>query len=320
MARAIFALLLVLLVPARGVQAIENIKISISGSYSMVFLSAGVAQKKGFFKEEELDAEIVVMRAATSIAALSSGDLDYTMLTGSVIEAAIKGLPVRLVAGFITSSPHVLLARPDIKSVNELRGKKVGLGNYGDATHVLARLIIGRYGLDPEKEIQFVALGPDSARLLALQQGLTDVVVTSPPWDFEGKKMGYSVLARAYDFVNFPLSGLGATTKKLRENPAQVKRVVRALVRACRFIGENRDESARVLMEWGKVERELAYASYDSTVKVVSKDGGIPADGLQLLIDLARKDANLTREVSVNEVADFRILQEVQRELGLRSP
>ncbi len=84
MARAIVVLFLVLLVPAKDAHAIEKIKISISGSYSMVFLSAGIAQKKGFFKDEELDAEIVVMRAATSIAALSSGDLDYTMLTGSV--------------------------------------------------------------------------------------------------------------------------------------------------------------------------------------------------------------------------------------------
>ena len=76
---------------------------------------AGVAQRKGFFKDEGLDADIVVMGAAPSIAALSNGDIDFTLLTGTVIRAAIRGLPVRLVAGLMTSSPHVLLARADIK-------------------------------------------------------------------------------------------------------------------------------------------------------------------------------------------------------------
>lgn len=317
MAGPILALLLVLLAPGGGAQAAEKIRISVSGSYNMIFLSAGVAQKKGFFKDEGLDAEIVVMRAATSVAALSSADIDYTMLTGSVIRAAIRGLPVRLVAGFMTSSPHVLLARPEIKSVKELRGKKVGLGNFGDATHVLARIIASHFGLDPDKDIQYLSLGSDAARFAALQQGLSDVVVTSPPWDFEGKKMGFHVLARAYEFVNFPLSGLGATTKKIHESPTQVKAVIKALVRASRLISENRQDSVRVLMEWGKVEAQHAYASYDSTVKVVSKDGSIPVDGLKLLIDLARKDAKITREIPTSEIADFTILQEVQKELGL---
>jgi ABC-type nitrate/sulfonate/bicarbonate transport system substrate-binding protein len=93
MVGAFLIFFLVLSVSARLAQAAEKIRISVSGSYNMIFLSAGVAQKKGFFQEEGLDADIVVMRAATSIAALASGDIDYTMLTGSVIRAAIRGLP-----------------------------------------------------------------------------------------------------------------------------------------------------------------------------------------------------------------------------------
>lgn len=299
-------------------QAAEKIRISVSGSYNMIFLSAGVAQKKGFFQEEGLDADVVVMRAATSIAALSSGDIEYTMLTGSVIRAAIRGLPVRLVAGLMNSSPHVLLARAEIKSVKELRGKKVGIGAFGDATHVLARMIVAHHGVDPDKEVQFLALGSDAGRFAALQQGLAEVVVTSPPWDFEGKKMGYAMLARAYDYLTYPLSGLGANVKTIQQNPGQVKRVVKSLIKASRFIRENREEAVSVLTAWGKVGREHAYASYDSTVKVISADGTIPGDGLKLLIDLAKTDAKIAREVPLSEVADFRILKEAQKELGLQ--
>jgi NitT/TauT family transport system substrate-binding protein len=312
------AFLVVILFPAPNTQAAEKIRISVSGSYNMIFLSSGVAQHKGFFKDEGLDADIVVMGAAPSIAALSNGDIDFTLLTGSVIRAAIRGLPVRLAAGLMTSSPHVLLARPELNSVKELGGKKVGLGAFGDATHVLARTMIAQHGIDPEKEVQFLALGTDAARFAALQQKLADAVVTSPPWDFEGKKIGYNVLARAYEYLNYPLSGVGVNVKTMQQDRQLVKRAVRSLVKASRFIRDNREEAVKILIAWGKVKPEHAYASYDSTVKVISIDGGIPADGLKLLIDQAKRDAKISREIPIGDVADFGILNEVQKELGLR--
>ena len=157
-------LLLVVFFGSDETVAAEKIRISVSGGYNMIFLSSGVAQHRGFFKDEGLDADIVVMGAS-----LINGDIDFTLLTGTVIRAAIRGLPVRLVAGLMTSSPHVLLARPEIKSVKELTGKKVGLAGFGDATHVLARIILARNGVDPDKEVQFVPLGPDSGRFAGLQ-------------------------------------------------------------------------------------------------------------------------------------------------------
>ena len=303
---------------APALRATEKIRISVSGGYNMIFLSAGVAQHRGFFKDEGLDADIVVMGAAPSIAALSNGDIDFTLLTGTVIRAAIRGLPVRLVAGLMTSSPHVLLARPEIKSIKDLSGKKVGLAGFGDATQVLARIILARNGVDPDKEVQFVPLGPDSGRFAGLQQKLADAVVTSPPWDFEGKKSGFNVLARAYEYLNYPLSGVGLNAKSIQQNRDQVKRTTRALIKSSLFIRDNREEAVKILMAWGKAKPEHAYASYDATVKVISPDGGIPEDGLKFLIEQAKRDAKITREVTLSEIADFGILREVQKELGLR--
>ena len=81
---------------------------------------------------------------------------------------------------------------------------------------------------------------------------------------------------------------------------------------------DNREESVKILITWGKGKPEHAYASYDSTVKVISPDGGIPDDGLKLLIDQARRDVKITRDVAPSEIADFTIVREVQKELGLR--
>lgn len=299
-------------------RAAEKIRLSVAGSYNMIFLPSGVAQHKGYFKDEGLDAEIVVMGAAPSIAALSNGDIDYSLLTGTVIRAAVRGLAVRLVAGLMTSSPHVVLARSEFKSVKELSGKKIGLAGFGDATHVLARIILSRNGMDPEKEVQFVPLGTDSGRFAGLQQKLADAVITSPPWDFEGKKLGYNILARAYDYVNYPLSGVGVNVKSIQQNRDGIKRTIKALVKASRFIRDNREEAVKILMAWGKAKPEHAYAAYDATVKIISPDGSIPNDGLKLLIDQAKNDTKVTRDIALAEIADFSILREVQKELGLR--
>lgn len=318
MARSFLGLFIAVFCGAIDASAAEKIRISVSGGYNMIFLPSGVAQHRGFFKDEGLDADIVVMGAAASIAALTNGDIDFTLLTGTVIRAAIRGLPVRLVAGLMTSSPHVLLARPEIKSVKELTGKKVGLAAFGDATQVLARIILARNGVDPDKEIQFVPLGPDSGRFAGLQQKLADAVITSPPWDFEGKKIGYNILARAYEYLNYPLSGVGVNAKSIQQNRDQVKRATRALIRASRFIRDNREEAVKVLIAWGKAKPEYAYASYDATVKVISHDGGIPEDGLKLLVEQAQRDVKITRDIPLGEVADFGILREIQKEMGLR--
>jgi ABC-type nitrate/sulfonate/bicarbonate transport system substrate-binding protein len=163
-----------------------------------------------------------------------------------------------------------------------------------------------------------VPLGPDSGRFAGLQQKLADAVVTSPPWDFEGKKAGYNVLARAYEYLNYPLSGVGLNAKSIHQNRDQVKRATRALIKASRFIRDNRDEAAKVLMVWGKAKPEHAFASYDATVKVISYDGGIPEDGLKLLVEQAKRDSKITRDVALSEIADFGILREIQKELGLR--
>lgn len=308
----------IFLIPTTPANSAEKIHISVAGSYNMIFLSAGVARNKGFFKDEGLDADIVVMGAGPSIAALSNGDIDFTLLTGTVIRAAVRGLPVRLMAGLMTSSPHVVLARQEIKTIKDLAGKKVGLAGFGDATHVLARLILARNGVDPDKEVQFVPFGPDSGRFAGLQQKFADAVITSPPWDFEGKRMGYNILARAYEYVNYPLSGVGVHQKSLQQSREQTKRTIRALIKASRFIRDNREDAVKILIAWSKTRPELAYASYDSTAKVISPDGGIPEDGLKLLIDQAKKDTKVTRDVPLSEIADFSILSEVQKELGLR--
>jgi NitT/TauT family transport system substrate-binding protein len=299
------------------VEALDKVRIAVSNP-NMPNLTVSVAQKKGFFKDENIDAEIIRMNPNVAITALATGDIDYCQLFGAVVGGAIAGLPVRIVAGFLDNWPMTLIAQPEYKSLKELKGKTLGVSSYGATPDVGARMMLKQIGLDPEKEIKVLALGSDAARITALKQRVVDLIVISPPADSQMEKQGYRILARAYELFNFPYLGLGTQLRKIKEKPDEIRRAIKATIRANRFIRDHRDEAVQTLVDWGKVERDYAYASYDALRNLFNADGSVPEDGLRLVIDQARRAAKITRDVTPAEVADLTFLREAQVELGIK--
>jgi len=306
-----------LLLFGSDVEALDRIRIAVSNP-NMPNLTVSVAQKKGFFKDENIDAEIIRMNPNVAITALATGDIDYCQLFGAVVGGAIAGLPVRIVAGFLDNWPMTLIAQPEYKSLKELKGKTLGVSSYGATPDVGARMMLKQIGLDPEKEIKVLALGSDAARITALKQRVVDLIVISPPADSQMEKQGYRILARAYELFNFPYLGLGTQLRKIKEKPDEIRRAIKATIRANRFVRDNRDEAVQTLVDWGKVERDYAYASYDALRNLFNADGSVPEDGLRLVIDQARRTAKITRDVTPAEVADLTMLREAQLELGIK--
>jgi NitT/TauT family transport system substrate-binding protein len=298
-------------------KAADKIRISVT-NFNMSFLPAGLAVKRGFFKEEGIEAEVIRMNANVAITALASGDTDYTMIFGSVVRAAIRGLQVRVVASLIDGSTHALITRPEFKTAKELKGKTLGIQAYGATDQVAAIMMLKHLGVDPEKDIKFVALGPAAGRLAALKEGVVEVAVISPPADEEGRKMGFNILARAYELFTFPFVGLGTHTRKLKERPDEVKRTIKALIKANRFIRQNREGTIQTLADWGRTTPALAAAAYDSAFKVYNLDGSIPDDGLLAVIEQAVKESKPTRPIVASDVADMTPLREAQKELGIK--
>jgi NitT/TauT family transport system substrate-binding protein len=297
--------------------AVDKIRISVT-NFNMSFLPSGLAVRRGFFKEEGLEAEVIRMNANVAITALASGDTDYTMIFGSVVRAAIRGLPVKVVASLIDGSTHALITRPEFKSARDLKGKTLGIQAYGATDQVAAMMMFKHFGVDAERDIKVVALGPAAARLSALKEGVVEAAVMSPPADEEARKLGFNVLARAYELFSFPFVGLGTHTRKIKEKPDEVKRTIKALIKANRFIRQNREGTIQTLADWGRTTPTLAAAAYDSAFKVYNLDGSIPDDGLLAVIDQAVKETKLTRQVAMSEVADTSLLREAQKELGIK--
>lgn len=313
----IFVVLLAIFVLQTSVEAADKVRIAI-GSANISQLVFPLAQKRGFFREEGLEAEIILMRGNVPVAALVNGEIDYYSGIGPVVVAAVRGVPVKVVACYVPGSPNVLLARAEIKSVKELKGKTIAVGPFGSNPHLIAKMIVKHSGLDPDHDVKFLATGPPESRFLAMKEGLAAAAVLSSPFDFLGKKVGFVVVARAYELFSYPNGGLTASIKKIRERPDEIKHVIKAGIKAARYINQNREGTIQILMEWLKTDKETATATYESNSKTFSADGSIPEDGLRLVIEEAKTSANIQRQVPVSDVADLTILRAAQMELGIK--
>ena len=314
----VLAAAIILLVANGTASPAEKIRVGVPQQvvHWMVF---PLAQQKGFFKEEGFDAEIVQITGPSGRSALMSGDIDYYTTIAFIVQSVIVGLPVKVIAAYVNCPPFVLMSRPELKSAQDLKGKTMGIGAPpGSSPDVIAKLSLKHLGLNPDKDVKYVYLNSHERTYLALEQGLYAAGLIPPPFDFKGAKLGLNSLARAAEILTYPEDGLIATVKKIKEKPDEVKRVIRAGIKANRYIRTQREGTIQFLMAWQKVDRETATANYDSAVRSFNDDGSLPEAGLRLIIDEAKKTAKVEREIPLTNVADLSILREAQKELGIR--
>ena len=318
MAKIVAVLLAIFLFPT-SVQAADKIRISTPSDAA--HFTMHLAHKKGFLKEEGFDVEMIVIQGGAAVAnvALSNGEIDYFSGLGTTVRSIILGLPLRVVACY-RPTPHFLLqGRPEFKSVKDLKGKTIGITTFGSGTEVIGRLMVKHFGLDPDKDVKFVPGGSGEGRYIRMRQGLLDATVATVPTEYIGRKMGFPIMVRSEDLFTYPFSGLTVSMKKLKEKPDEIKRVIRAGIKANRYMHENRDGTITILMSTYRLDKEVSTAAYDSFIKGFNLDGSMPEDGFRRLIDDTKRILKIDREVALNEVSDFAILREAQGELGIKA-
>jgi len=293
----------------------QKITIAVSNP-DMSFLSGGVAKFKGFFKEEGLDAELVQISANVSVAALAGGNVDYNLILQSVVTGNLRGLPIK-VAGILIERPnHVVVVNPKITRFADLKGKKIAVSSFGSATDILARLTVEHFKLNPQKDVQFVAAGGGSGRLAQLESGLVDAAVVAPPSDAVAESRGFKSLVRTRDILLFPVNGVGLHEQKLKNNRGEVKRVLRALLKANRFILDDKKGAIDVLQKWGRTSLAVAEQGYASSASNYSRNLLAPREALEKVIESTKLNIDVKREVPLGDVFDFSLVREILKEMG----
>ena len=195
-----------------------------------------VAIDKKFFEKEGLAAQYVVMRSDIAVKGLLTEDVDYNQSVSSVLRAGVAGAPMVTVAGIYNRTFFELIARGDIKSLAELKGKTVGISRYGASTEYALRFGLKANGIDPDKQIKMLAVGEDAARIAGLQNGTLAAIVSQVPANFFAHKVGGHTLLPLGDYLETLLAGVGVSQKKLEQSRDEVKRVIRALLRSLDFM------------------------------------------------------------------------------------
>ncbi|HYA28139.1 MAG TPA: ABC transporter substrate-binding protein [Acidobacteriota bacterium] len=307
-----------LLFPA-GLFAAQEEKVIISySSRDFAFLPAHVAAAKGFFREENIEPIMVQMRPPVAAPALINGEIHYTTTFGSTLNGILQGIPARMLTVITEKPPYYIVARPGIKSVAELRGKKIAAQPRGLSDRIAAEAILEAKGIDL-KDVQFVNISGDlPVRMSVLTSGLADAVCLLPPGPVLLEKDGYRIIAGPNDIkIGSPTMGLTATLQRLSEKRSEAKRVIRALVRGLRFVRERRDDTVAIMAQWLGQKPDVANKSYDLIVPGFSQDGAISDATWQAIIDQRVQTLNLPRPASLDQVRDFALLREVQKELKL---
>ena len=293
----------------------EKVRIAIATS-SLAFLVPFVAKDRGFYMKHGSEVELIQMRPNISIAALLSGEIEYIELIGSAIRSAARGLPIRAISTGIKSPFFSIIAQHKYKSMKDLKGAIIGLTSIGGTNHVSTRITLRQFGLDPERDVKLIAIGDEKVMFDAFKVGRADAVVLAPPFSVQLKREGFPVLAQTAQYVTIPFSGLGATIERIKNNRAQIKRVLKAEIEALRFIQGNAAGTTEVIRKRFSMDEKLARESYDVVVESFSRDGRVPLDGVDILLQIEKDQKLIPATVTPQMVVEPSLVEEALKELG----
>jgi ABC-type nitrate/sulfonate/bicarbonate transport system substrate-binding protein len=192
----------------------------------------------------------------------------------------------------------------------------IGLTSIGGTNHISTRITLTKLGFDPDKDVKFLAIGDEKVMFDAFKSGRADVVVLAPPFSVQLKREGFPILAQTAPHVVIPFSGLGTTIERIQNNRAQIKRVLKAEIEAMRFIQTNSAGATDVIRKRFNMDEKLARESYESVVESFSRDGRVPLDGVDILLQIEKDQKLIPGTVTPQMVVDSTLVEEALKELG----
>ena len=273
-----------------------------------------IARDRGYFHEEGLEPELIFINAIQSVQAAVAGSVDFGTATGSAISAAVSGADVRVVFGLTDKPSFDLLALPALNSVQQLRGKKLGITAVGSLTEILARQILVANKI-PADQVTFLPLGTSNVLYLALKAGSIDATMLQIPQNFLAIDDGFHKLAAGADVYRALQGGLTATRATIAERPELVTKVIRATQKALRLIRTDRKFAIDFIkgpyLDMGKERDRFAERVYEAALSYYLISGVIDEKLQREMIATAAQRLKVAQPPAPERVFDFSIAQKV---------
>ncbi len=277
-----------------------------------------VAKERGFFREEGLEVELIVMQAIQTIQATLGKSTQFASATGSAVSSAVRGADIKVILAVTDRPSFDLIVQPNITSVQQFRGKKIGTGGVGSLAEILARQILIAHGVRPE-EVTILATGPSHVTYLSLKAKVIDAAPLQMPLTFTAQDEGYRKLVDAGSVYRSVQGGLATTKSLLSEQPELVTKVVRAMLRAIRLIKTDRKYGIDFIkgpwVDIGKDPEKIAARVYDVAAPALLENGLVDEDVQRQMIADASVRVKPAYPVLPEQVFDFSIVRKVSEAL-----
>ena len=239
-----------------GAQAQEKIRVG-QGSVSLQSGLMHIAKERGLFSKYGLVSEIVyIPGGTTNIQVLVSGNLDLSQLSGAPgVAANLEGADIVYIVGLLDKLNYQLVTRPEIKSAEQLKGKKFGVSRFGSSADFGLRALLKRLGVDPAKEVSILQVGDEPARVAAIKSGNIEGTVVNAPFGSEAEKLKLNVIADSVKMeIPFFNTGLLGSKKHMDKQEGKVLNFLRAYLEAIKILKTERDYSVKALAQFTRVQ------------------------------------------------------------------
>ena len=282
---------------------------------SLTGLPLRVAITQGFFADEGLDPNMVLMRGNLATVALTSGDIDFTLNITSALQGALQGLGLKLVAAMNTRPLFSLVVKPEIKTTDDLRNKVFAVNAFGFSQAILTEAHLQHLGLK-KNEYKLIAAGGTEGRIAAIDANLAHGTLVPPPVNVKLENQGYRLLGNTSDVVVYPIIGLVTHENKIKSHPDVIEKSIRALLRGLSFVRNNRAETIKVIRSWVDLNEKDAARAYELSKAGFSENGYVTDDDLSFewkILNATAKKPN----TAIAAARDFSLLRKVQKQLGM---
>ncbi len=294
----------------------RSVRVAIPSTTHAV-LAFTTTKEKGYYKEEGLEVELILMSAPIASRALVGGDVDIATVGGAGLPPLLRGAPLRFLFTTYNRPMFWLYARPDIRDVKELKGKRVGVSGIGSGPDSLLREILRRNGLEGGREVAILSLGIMPTIYSGLHSGVVDAAMLSPPLTFRAEESGFRELVSfiKQDLVELQGSIL-VREALLQSDPPMMEKFIRGTFRGFLHIRDNRPGTIPILARYLQVKEDLAGKAYDQVVRpAMTQDGTISEEMQKKAVEHVLKRMDLKEPPPLSKIFDFSIARRVGAEI-----
>ncbi|HEY1373588.1 MAG TPA: ABC transporter substrate-binding protein [Candidatus Binatia bacterium] len=293
----------------------EKVRVALP-DFSMSLIAFIAAQDKGFYRNEGLDTEFIKMSAPVANLAILAGNVEFGAAGAAAIPSVVRGAPLQFLFHTYQRPLYWLYARSDIRDVQALKGKRVGVSGIGSGPDLLLRELLKKYGLDAARDVTIMALGVGTARFAALKAGSVESAVLSPPSNFLAEEAGFRELVSfaKEDLIELQ-SAVVVREGMPQSNPALVEKFVRATLKGFLYARENRAGTISILTKIHAGTPEIAAKTYDASRPAMTPDGTVAEDLQRKTIEQAAIRLDLKEPPPLKKIFDYSFTRKARAQL-----